>query len=394
MHRKLTTAVACVTAATLISASLPVTALAASLRATTESSSFDSNYFTSSEQVNVTTSGTSLTVKYRSALKGVKYRVGLRNVGTSARWYAKGDFTASNKGFTVKLNTAKQSNGTYYLVIARAANASQAQGWSYIGGAHGYAFIGVPIKITSGKPKVVKYSTIMSQNKAKRAASAKKGTSRYKSTSAKALSDISWVFNGYDAYLPSESERRSYFKAVSKSVVGKTTNPYMKMRKIYTYCAGNFYYDTLAFQNHSRQHINPYTNLKKYRRNLSSSNSQATSGKRAKVATTCIGYASMLIALARAQGIPAKLVYGHALTSPWNTWSTESNIDKRDHFWAEVYLDGRWMIMDPTRGTNAKWNRSSNTWEKKAAGKLLTYNYFDPTLTFFSNTHRIFGYDS
>lgn len=394
MHRKLTMTVACLATASLITASLPVTALAASLRATAETSSFDSNYRSSSEQVKVTTSGTTLTVSYRSALKGVKYRVGLRRVGTSASWQTKKDLVASNQGFTVKLSCAKQSAGTFYLVIARAANSSQAKGWEYIGGSHGYAFIGIPVKVSKGRPKVVKYPTIISQNKEKRAASAKKGTKRYVSTSAKALSDMTWVFNGYDANLPSESTRRSYFKAVSKDVVGSTTNPYMKMRKIYCYVAGNFYYDTLAFANHSRQHINPYLNLKKYRGNLSSSNSRKTSGKRARVATTCIGYASMLIALARAQGIPAKLVYGHALTSPWNTWSTESNINTQDHWWAEVYLDGRWMIMDPTRGTNAKWNRSTNTWEKKAAGTLLTYNYFDPGLTFFSNTHRIFGYYS
>lgn len=393
MHRKLTFAVACVVAASLITASLPATALAASVRTTSLSTSFDANYRSSSEQVKVTTSGTTLTVTYRSALKGVKYRVGLRKVGTSASWQTKKDLVASNRGFTVKLSCAKQSSGTFYLVIARAANATQAKGWEYIGGSHGYAFIGIPVKVSSGKPKVVKYPTVIKQNQERMAASAKKGTKRYVSASAKALADMTWVFNGYDAYLPSESTRSAYFKAVSKDVVGSTTNPYMKMRKIYTYVAGNFYYDTLAFANSSRQHVNPYLNLKKYRKNQSSSNSQRST-KRAKVATTCVGYSAMLIALARAQGIPAKLVYGHALTSPWNTWSTESGINTRDHWWVEVYLDGRWMIMDATRGTNAKWNRSTNVWEKKAAGKLLTYNYFDPTLTFFSNTHRIFGYYS
>lgn len=394
MHRKRTTALCCVLAAALASACFPQAALAASVRSTSTTTSFSSNYSTGSEKVSVTTSGSTITVSYKSALKGVKYRVGLRSVGTSGRWGAHTDLTAKNTGFTAKVSTKSQKSGTYYLMIARAATSAQAKGWSYIGGSHGYVFMGVPIKVSAGKPKVVRYSTVMSQNKSKRTASAKKGTKRYVTSSAKALNDMTWVFTGYDSKLPSASARQKYFKKTSNAVVGKTTNPYAKMKKIYSYVAGSFYYDTLAFANSSRQHINPYLNLRKYNENLTSSNSRATSTKRAKVATTCVGYASMLIALARAQGIPAKLVYGHALTSPWNTWSTESNISSRDHWWAEVYVDGRWMIMDPTRGTNAKWNRSSNTWEKKAADNLLTLNYFDPGLTFFSNTHRIFGYYS
>ena len=50
--------------------------------------------------------------------------------------------------------------------------------------------------------------------------------------------------------------------------------------------------------------------------------------------------------------------------------------------------------MDPTRGTNATWNRTTNKWEKKAADELLTLNYFDPSMEFFSNTHYIHGYKS
>lgn len=392
MNKKLTFAVACAVTFCLIFATVPATAFAADLRATELTDSFSSNNSGGSEQVDVTTSGSTITVVYKSALKGVKYRVGLREIGQSGSWTVKTDLVASNTGFTAQLDTSSEPDGTYYLLVARAATDAQAQGYDYIGGSHGYVFIGVPINVSSGNAAVVTYSTILSNNESKRAASAKKGYKTYTTNSAKALADMAFVFKGYDKKLPSAATRRAYFKKVSDSVVGKTTDPYEQMIKLYTYVTSNFYYDTIAFQNGTRQHINPYLNLKKYRSNLSSSNSVKTSSKKAKVATTCVGYSAMLIALARAQGIPAKLVYGHCLTSPWNTWTTESDISTRDHWWVEVYINGRWMIMDPTRGTNATWNRSTNKWEKKAADSLLTYNYFDPSPEFFSNTHRILGY--
>ena len=393
MNKKLKFAVAYAITFCLIFAMVPATAFAAvDLRATT-TNSFSSNNSGGSEQVDVTTSGSTITVEYKSALKGVKYRVGLRGIGEDASWTAvRTDLVASNTRFTVQLDTSYQPNGTYYLLVARAATNTQAQGYDYIGGSHGYVFVGVPIKVSSGTAAVVKYSKILSSNKSKRAASAKKGYKTYKTKSAKALSDMTFVFNGYDKKQPSEATRRAYFKKVSDSVVGKTKDPYEQMCKLYTYVTSNFYYDTIAFEKHSGQHINPYLNLKKFRDNLSSSNSVKTSSKKAKVATTCVGYSAMLIALARAQNIPAKLVYGHALTTPWNTWTTESNIKKRDHWWVEVYLNGRWMIMDPTRGTNATWDSTTKKWEKKAADELLTLNYFDPSMEFFSNTHYIHGY--
>ena len=397
MTKKLRFAVACAVTFCLIFAMVPATALAAvNLRATTTTNSFSSNNSGGSEQVDVTTSGSTITVEYKSALKGVKYRVGLRGIGQNGSWTpVKQELVASNTRFTVQLDTSYQPNGTYYLLVARAATNTQAQGYDYIGGSHGYVFVGVPIKVSSGNAAVVTYSNMLSSNESKRAASAKKGYKAYKTSSAKALSDIAFVFKGYDEKLPSASTRRAFFKKVSDEVIGKTTDQYEQMLKIYTYVTSNFYYDTISFNTSSAQHINPYLNLKKFRSNLSSSNSVKTSSKKAKVATTCVGYSAMLIALARAQGIPAKLVYGHALTTPWDTWTTEkSDIKKRDHWWVEVYINKRWMIMDPTRGTNATWNRTTNKWEKKAADELLTLNYFDPSMEFFSNTHYIHGYKS
>jgi transglutaminase-like putative cysteine protease len=59
----------------------------------------------------------------------------------------------------------------------------------------------------------------------------------------------------------------------------------------------------------------------------------------------CSEYASLFVALARASGIPARLVYGWA-NDAGLTGSLES---KERHAWAEYYLQGRgWVEVDPT----------------------------------------------
>ncbi|MBS7406173.1 MAG: hypothetical protein KIG15_00790, partial [Coriobacteriales bacterium] len=132
MNKKLKFAVAYAITFCLIFAMVPATAFAAvDLRATT-TNSFSSNNSGGSERVDVTTSGSTITVEYKSARKGVKYRVGLRGIGENASWTAvKTDLVASNTGFTVQLDTSYQPNGTYYLLVARAADGAQAQGYDY-----------------------------------------------------------------------------------------------------------------------------------------------------------------------------------------------------------------------------------------------------------------------
>ena len=61
----------------------------------------------------------------------------------------------------------------------------------------------------------------------------------------------------------------------------------------------------------------------------------------------CVGYAAAICALARAQGIPTRIVNGHHIslstTDGFHTWSTESDITELDHWWNECYVDGHWI---------------------------------------------------
>lgn len=98
----------------------------------------------------------------------------------------------------------------------------------------------------------------------------------------------------------------------------------------------------------------------------------------------CQGYAALTTGLLRSIGIPTKLVFGYALgVDPGSDTWERADHRKPNHVWNEVFVEGRWIIVDTT------WN-SKNRYEK---GKYIEgnaiYSYFDPTVKAFSSTHKI-----
>jgi transglutaminase-like putative cysteine protease len=90
----------------------------------------------------------------------------------------------------------------------------------------------------------------------------------------------------------------------------------------------------------------------------------------------CSEYASLMVALCRANGIPAKVVYG-ITTEHYNTPL---------HEWAEVYIDGiGWVAFDPTSGNNAQFGVMENKYILISANRdvqhFIEYYY----------TYRIWG---
>ncbi|HHX74179.1 MAG TPA: transglutaminase domain-containing protein, partial [Firmicutes bacterium] len=69
----------------------------------------------------------------------------------------------------------------------------------------------------------------------------------------------------------------------------------------------------------------------------------------------CEDYAKLSVALARAAGIPARVVYGY--TDSGSKWPAEGAFSLKGyrHAWVEYYLAGRgWVPADPTRSTANK----------------------------------------
>lgn len=85
----------------------------------------------------------------------------------------------------------------------------------------------------------------------------------------------------------------------------------------------------------------------------------------------CTDFTHLMVALCRANNIPAKAVYG--ITSPHH------NTPK--HEWAEIYLTGiGWICFDPTLGNNAGFKTMSNHYIYLAPGgqdeEILKQSYY------------------
>lgn len=292
--------------------------------------------------------------------------------------------------------------GFYHLTIARATtdeDADLSSGWysGPLGGSYGYAYKEAVLYVADGdsnNPKIVKYDAAIKNNNTVISSHEKKSyhIDAYKGSyvryTNKNLSDMAFVLKnpatGKTATLT--AAKMAYIKKIADEVTAGASTNYDKLAKIYEFTANNFYYDKLANEKYQNQYADPYNNLYNLKNKVSSANS-----KGGKVATTCQGYSAIVIAMARAEGIPARLANGHHISQPLKTWDDETaaEIQKRDHWWAEAWLanEGRWVFIDACSATNSKWTRTSftdaGTWTKVDE---INYAHFDPSPEQLSNS--------
>ncbi len=329
-----------------------------------------------------------LKVIYRTSLDTTLFRLSLYEVGDNSgdiklnidieptvKTLSDGTVTY-NFTYYLSMEEYDIADGYYNVYIKRCSTDEDAADLNFSNS--GVLYKNMEILVSDGKVSILKYTDVIEYNREIRAIGDLYDTSLYLDTS---LADINFVLKDpvtgvYDTLTTSKV---NYIKTVSNKVTSGATTDYEKLLKIYEYTASNFYYDTIAFQTHSNQYANPYDNIRNFEYGLSSSNS--VSGK---VYTTCQGYCAIFIALARAQGIPTRIVYGHRLAVPSNDWLTEDDIDVRDHWWVEAYVDGEWIFIDPTVGTTNKYNSNTGVWTYTG---LTNYTYFDPTEEQIATSH-------
>jgi len=117
-----------------------------------------------------------------------------------------------------------------------------------------------------------------------------------------------------------------YFKEIVKGIIGDEKSPVEVCRRIY-----NFVIDYMTY-----------------------GVAQPSGAKNVYLAKKgdCGGYSSLFVALARAAGIPARVVVGgwsSSATSQYSNW----------HVWAEFYLQNiGWIPVDPSYGATSATNRS------------------------------------
>lgn len=376
------------------------------------------------------------TIYVEGKIKGAVKRLCIRLKNHSGSYYVTVFITPDkNNEFSVKINTEKgnkevpevidgkgvvaQANesygtqpgykamqsipaGTYHLSIAKATDAEDAvitgEWWKgALGGHDGYCYANsvlIASDSTSNNLKLAVCKGVITKNKSvKNSVEPNKNTiSSYKGSyvryTDKYLKDISFVFKnpstGKTASMT--SKKVEYLHKVADKVTKGAKTDYEKLVKIFEYTAKNIYYDRYAFEQKKNQYTDPYRNIYNQRNKVESVNSTS----KGQVATTCQGYSAIVVALARAEGIPARLIYGRHTESENKLWSEQAAADlkKFNHWWAEAYVDGRWIVIDANAGSNNIWKRSSfsakGIW---SCGGTEDYTAFDPSEEQVSNSY-------
>jgi hypothetical protein len=154
--------------------------------------------------------------------------------------------------------------------------------------------------------------------------------------------------------------------ALAAQITAGKTTAFDKALAIYAWVAGNIYYDLDDYKDDN------YV--------LSRKSADVLARRR----STCSGYSYLTAALCRAAGIPAKVVKGTDTHTVWskNGWG---NVVGTEHKWNELFIDGQWITVDTTWGSGNRWSGGKVSDSKG----LYRYAYFNPDMTFFSQTHYI-----
>lgn len=290
----------------------------------------------------------------------------------------------------------KISAGYYHLTIARAittADADVAKGRAWyngpLGGSSGYCYKEALLQVKSGEEnnlKLVGYPDIIENNASLAELYDVNGTTDNVYLD-EYLDDLNYMFVNPKTGISTKmtESRVKYIKKVAEKVTKGAENDYEKLLKIYEYVTEKVYYDQLAYDQKKYQYANPYLNIYNMEEKISSDNSV-----NGKVSTTCQGYASMVILLARVEGIPARIVNGSHISYPLSIWSDKklSQITSVTHWWAEAYVNDRWIVIDANAGTGNKWLRTGfsekGTWRKQG---ITSYIGFDTDREQLSNCY-------
>ncbi len=154
--------------------------------------------------------------------------------------------------------------------------------------------------------------------------------------------------------------------SLSNEITIGISDEYDKVQAIHNWVAANIYYDYDSFYGGEYGDVDAKSVL-------------------ASKKSVCAGYANLMSALIRSQGIPCRVQSGFALGIGEEQKWTSANMKKEsNHAWNEVYVDGRWIIIDAT------WDSSNEYRDSKyIKGDSIKQIYFDSTMEFFSFSHKL-----
>lgn len=188
--------------------------------------------------------------------------------------------------------------------------------------------------------------------------------------------------SGYNAHMFNEFKNQDISNYLIKTandeikqkvnaLIAGVTDSKQKVMIIHDWIADNIYYNEDAY-NASIQNRKPIT--------WDLANSKDVYETKLAV---CAGYADLFQAMVREAGIPCRTINGYTIQLGSKTsWE---NVDSSEiqHAWNEVYINGRWIIIDVTWDTRNRYENNKFVNDEK------THVYFDPTLDNFSLDHKI-----
>lgn len=172
-------------------------------------------------------------------------------------------------------------------------------------------------------------------------------------------------------HTPSIQSTDSGIISIAEQLTNGIDNDYDKVLALHDWICSYMYYDTDSL---SSPQTPPYFA------------SEIVKSRKA----VCLGFATLMAALCRSIDIPCNVVSGYALGVGSDTVWTDETIatDMQNHAWNEVYVGGRWIIVDTT------WDCANKVENGELVSKSpeVSHLYFDANLQFFSNNHKILEY--
>lgn len=157
------------------------------------------------------------------------------------------------------------------------------------------------------------------------------------------------------------------FKKYVEVAVGDAKTDYEKVKNITKWIAENIYYD------------NDYLYGRK-----ATTNDTLIDVLNNRVAV-CRGYAILMNNFCRTAGIPCHRVYGYTRSDGQWTYDLVLGDERfeQNHVWNEVYVDGRWIIVDATWNSNNRYEYGEKTYFESID------DYFDIDIESFSSDHHM-----
>ena len=106
------------------------------------------------------------------------------------------------------------------------------------------------------------------------------------------------------------------------------------------------------------------------------------------------GYVAMLIALARSQGIPARVVggyYNKSVRDNYTEWGSNITKETINHFWVEVFVNNKCIMIDPVADSYKLYNQATDEYKDNYIDEdVYQKQYFNPDSNTLGKTHISF----